>query len=348
MAITKIRSGYLVHIAKKGLPRVRKTFPTLRMAEQFEHEYLGAQHKADKAIGTDQPVALSPTNQVDNRSLFALLDVWFKFHGVNLSDGARRRVILEATFSRLEVERAIDLTPERWLEYRYQQMYKIDKPITGKTLNNRLQYVQAMFRTLKKLKIIDYPCPIADVEQLKLHERQVSYLSDSQIELLFDELKRCRNKSVWWIAQICIRTGARWGEAESLKRKQLHNERITYVFTKSKKVRTVPIDADFYAELLYFSRIREPEERIFKNSMTAFNRVVHRLNMRLPKGQKTHILRHSFASHFMMNGGNILTLQKILGHADIKQTMHYAHLSPNHLNDATIYNPMSKNRKTTF
>lgn len=33
----------------------------------------------------------------------------------------------------------------------------------------------------------------------------------------------------------------------------------------------------------------------------------------LPKGKLTHILRHTFASHFVMEGGNILTLQKVLG-----------------------------------
>ncbi|WP_339390197.1 hypothetical protein [Moritella viscosa] len=33
----------------------------------------------------------------------------------------------------------------------------------------------------------------------------------------------------------------------------------------------------------------------------------------------------------MMNGGNILVLQKILGHADISQTMRYSHFSPSHL-----------------
>jgi site-specific recombinase XerC len=33
-------------------------------------------------------------------------------------------------------------------------------------------------------------------------------------------------------------------------------------------------------------------------------------------------------SHFMMSGGNILTLQKLLGHADLKMTMVYAHLRP--------------------
>jgi hypothetical protein len=41
-----------------------------------------------------------------------------------------------------------------------------------------------------------------------------------------------------------------------------------------------------------------------------------------------------------MNGGNILTLQKILGHSDIKMTMRYAHLSPDHLADAITLNPI--------
>lgn len=44
-----------------------------------------------------------------------------------------------------------------------------------------------------------------------------------------------------------------------------------------------------------------------------------------------HALRHSFASHFIMSGGNILSLQKILGHSDIKITLQYAHLAPDFL-----------------
>ena len=46
-----------------------------------------------------------------------------------------------------------------------------------------------------------------------------------------------------------------------------------------------------------------------------------------------HALRHTFASHFIMAGGNILTLQKILGHSDIKVTLVYAHLAPDFLAD---------------
>ena len=46
-----------------------------------------------------------------------------------------------------------------------------------------------------------------------------------------------------------------------------------------------------------------------------------------------HTLRHTFASHFIMAGGNILTLQKILGHSDVKITLIYAHLAPDFVAD---------------
>ncbi|NWO55704.1 tyrosine-type recombinase/integrase, partial [Chromohalobacter israelensis] len=56
-------------------------------------------------------------------------------------------------------------------------------------------------------------------------------------------------------------------------------------------------------------------------------------------GQRTHVLRHTFASHFMMNGGNLLALQKILGHQSVQMTMRYAHLSPDHLAEAVKLGP---------
>ena len=46
----------------------------------------------------------------------------------------------------------------------------------------------------------------------------------------------------------------------------------------------------------------------------------------LSKIIRFHDLRHTFASHFMMNGGNLYTLQKLLGHSDLETTMIYAHL----------------------
>lgn len=41
-----------------------------------------------------------------------------------------------------------------------------------------------------------------------------------------------------------------------------------------------------------------------------------------------HVLRRTFASHLVMRGASMKQNQELLGHADIKMTMRYAHLSP--------------------
>ena len=42
-----------------------------------------------------------------------------------------------------------------------------------------------------------------------------------------------------------------------------------------------------------------------------------------------------------MNGGNIIALQRILGHSDIKKTMRYAHLASDHLEGVVTKNPLT-------
>ena len=43
-----------------------------------------------------------------------------------------------------------------------------------------------------------------------------------------------------------------------------------------------------------------------------------------------HDLRHTFASHYVMNGGDLLALKEILGHSDMKMVERYAHLASAH------------------
>lgn len=94
-----------------------------------------------------------------------------------------------------------------------------------------------------------------------------------------------------------------------------------------------------------YTEIPKKRGRLFAEGYSAFRTAVRRVKIELPAGRLSHVLRHTFASHFMMNGGNILVLQRILGHTDIKLTMRYAHFAPDHLNDAVMFNPLVRLRK---
>lgn len=84
-----------------------------------------------------------------------------------------------------------------------------------------------------------------------------------------------------------------------------------------------------------------PSGRLFMSCRSAFRSAYERCGFDTPR-QLTHILRHTFASHFMMAGGDILTLQRILGHSSIQVTMRYAHLSPSHLQAVLTLSPLSQ------
>ena len=129
---------------------------------------------------------------------------------------------------------------------------------------------------------------------------------------------------------------ARWREAVNLTRSQVTKYRITFVRTKGKKNRSIPISKELYEEIMALDGFN-----FFTDCYFQFLSVMEKTSIVLPRGQLTHVLRHTFAAHFMMSGGNILALQKILGHHDIKMTMRYAHLAPDHLETALRFNPLA-------
>jgi integrase len=112
---------------------------------------------------------------------------------------------------------------------------------------------------------------------------------------------------------------------------------ITLSNTKSGKVRSIPISSEFEATLRnHFQRYGD-----LAATLKGFRVALRKSDIQLPRGQASHVLRHTFAAHFVMRGGNILTLQKILGHASINMTLRYAHLAPDHLKEAVSLNPFS-------
>lgn len=166
---------------------------------------------------------------------------------------------------------------------------------------------------------------------------EMAWLTHDQISQLLGKCKRHDHPKLEIVVRICLATGARWAEAASLRKSPLTKYKITYTNTKGRKNRNVPIGKELYESLPDDKKVR-----LFSDCYGAFRSALERTSIELPTGQLTHVLHHTFASHFMMNGGNSLVLQRVLGHTDIKMTMKYAHFAPEHLEDAVKLNPLSQ------
>ncbi len=326
MAIEKLPDGrWKADIEPVKGKRFRKIFKTKGEAQRFE-----ASCRAKLVDNKDW----SPKPK-DKRRLSELMQLWYDLHGHSLRYAAGRLRKLLYLAKRLRDPVAIRLDPHIYANDRRLRMEAGTSP---KTLNNELGYLRAVYNELRGLGVIDYPNPLELVKPLRVQERELSWLTSEQIAELLQAIRSgCDNPHVEIIVLICLATGARWSEAEKLKSHSVRNRVITFSGTKSGKVRSVPISAELEARIIRHWRVHgQPNSAI-----TAFRRALARTTIKLPKGQAAHSLRHTFASHFIQNGGNIVTLQRILGHSSLAMTMRYAHLAPDHLQDAVRFGPLS-------
>lgn len=329
MAIVKVTNGYRVDIRPNGStgPRLRKTFKAKSEAKRY-------------IAWIENQVTQNPDwnpKPKDTRRLSELVKTWYTLHGQPLRDGDGRVQMLEATCRRWGDPVAKEITKTSYLEYRSNRLEDGIKP---RTLNHELTYIRAVFNELERLDDWEHGNPLTKVRKLRVDEDELTYLSIDEIRGLLHECENSRNKDLPLIVRICLATGARWSEAECLRVEQVKDGRITYTKTKNRKNRSIPIDNELSDRIK--KHTDKTHGRLFRNSIEAFKEAIKRTDIRLPRGQLTHVLRHSFASHFMINGGDIITLQHILGHSTITMTMRYAHLSPGHLQDAINKSPLSR------
>jgi integrase len=325
MSIKKCGEKWLVDVYLNGRngKRLRKKFGTKIEATRFE-KYALSKAQEDKEWNP------SPA---DRRRLADLVEKWYELHGHTLKDGERRRAKLFNISERLQNPVAHTIDSRLFVYYR---TARLDSDgVSPNTMNHELAYLKAVFNELHRVGEWDAENPLKALKPLKYDETELAWLTLEQVSALLRELEASRNESALIVTRICLATGARWGEAEGLTRSQIKNGKITFIKTKSGKVRSVPYK-DAEVDAYVSNRIG----KLFVPCTGAFRKAVERAKIELPPGQLTHVCRHTFASHYLMNGGDILTLQRILGHSSLTMTMRYAHFAPDHLADTPMKCPL--------
>jgi integrase len=175
--------------------------------------------------------------------------------------------------------------------------------------------------------------------------RVIDVLSRDEIQQMENVAKTERDKLLVRVLADC---GVRLGELLSLRvedlREPRRNEFVLRVKGKGDKERLVPVNPAVYRRLRryiagrqaegrdpVFAALRKgPDGRYSPVAKSGVEQAIRLLGKEagLEKRVHPHLFRHSFATEWLRKGGNIVSLQRILGHADLGMiTSVYSHLS---------------------
>lgn len=170
--------------------------------------------------------------------------------------------------------------------------------------------------------------PIKAIRLLKEPPGRLRFLSRAEIQAL---LKHCA-PHLKPVVLIALNTGMRKSELLELRWDQIDMERgtITLSDTKNNETRIVPMNQVVRETLQTLPR---NGERVFpfQSVKKSFR---HALKSAGIEGVRFHDLRHTFASHLVMQGVGLRTVQQLLGHKTLRMVLRYSHLSEEHLQDS--------------
>ena len=168
---------------------------------------------------------------------------------------------------------------------------------------------------------------------------------------------------IWALSNYLFATGNRISSALSIKIKDLdfENNMITIQKTKNRKQQIIPMSKvlkDILIEYLSY-RKGNGEDYVFCNEWglqanirTTQQSIADYNHSRGVNKTSAHLYRHTFAKKWILNGGDIFRLQKILGHSDLTVVREYVNMFSNEVAvDFDKFNPLdnlSSNAKKTL
>lgn len=223
------------------------------------------------------------------------------------------------------------------------------------TINTNLRALRAILYYFMKLGYMKE----FHISEIKVDKEIIETYTDTEISILIKkpDLKTCnfidyRNTC---ICNFLLSTGCRVRTLVNIKIKDLdfQNELITYTHTKNRKQQIVPMSNTLKEILIEYSQYRKAtndEDFVFVNaygnplkpdllsqSLCDYNR------KRGVMKTGVHRWRHTFAKKWILAGGDIFRLQKMLGHSDIEVCKNYVEMFTVDLQkDFKEFNPLEQ------
>ena len=203
--------------------------------------------------------------------------------------------------------------------------------------NTVRNYICNLRMVLKYWKLRGETC--IDYELIPAPKREPvlpSFLSAEEVELMIRYSSRVRTK---FIISILYSSGIRISELIQLNRDSIKDGTFT-VIGKGSKPRICFLDerSTFYMQK-YLSERKDRLDALIitkdgtRASASTIQMIIRNATERAGINKKVtpHTLRHSFATNYIGNGGNIRHLADLMGHSSLNTTAHYTHLVNNDL-----------------
>ena len=240
-------------------------------------------------------------------------------------------------------------------------IYKISKNIKPPTQARIISGIRRFYDYLI-LEGLTKNNPMENIETPKIGINLPTTLTVEEIDQIISNVKLSsktgsRNVAIIELLYSC---GLRVSELINLKISDLFfNESLIKVTGKGNKERFVPISNqsqiyinNYVKEIRTFHKINKGfEDTLFLNERgSGLSRVMIFIILKELKKQSNinkqigpHTLRHSFATHLIENGADLITIQKMMGHESITTTERYLHVSKKHLIESVMkFHPRNK------